>query len=526
MSRSCWRSPTNSGGDTVTVTRTEPMLIHQAFEEQVKRSPDATALATADTKVGYAEANERANRLAHYLRGLGVGGEQRIALLLEPSADYVITVLAVLKAGGCYVPLDSGYPAARLTAILDDTRATVVITRRELLPRLAGHEIRTVLLDDEPGLFAVADDSNPDLPADPDDLAYVVHTSGSSGRPKGVMVSHRGVVRLVREPVWVRLGPDEVIPLLTSICFDVSMFEIWGALLNGGCLVVEPGATTSLRALGRVVRDHGVTTMWLTAGLFHTVVDEGVEALRGVRQLLAGGEAPSAVHVRKALTAHPGMRFINGYGPTEATIFAATHTVDSPSGTGRSVPIGTAVEGTDLRILDDRLEAVADGEPGQLFIGGAGLARGYLHRPALTAERFVPDPYGDGSGSRLYATGDLCVRRPDGAIEYLDRIDRQVKVRGFRVELGEIEATVRCHPAVRDVAVAAHGDSPETRLLVAYPVLDPAIAPAPGTALSELRSWLRDQLPGHMVPDVWRVLPRLPLTSNGKVDRKGLPAPF
>ncbi|WP_340375306.1 amino acid adenylation domain-containing protein [Streptomyces sp. SS7] len=504
-----------------------PAVIHRCFEAQAERFPRVTALETADTRVTYAEANRSANRLARRLRALGVGDEQPVALLLEPSVDYVIAVLAVLKAGGCYVPLDVGYPPARLAAILEDTRAKVVVTRGELREGLSGHGARAVLLDDASEPFTDGDDENLDVPVGPDHLAYVVHTSGSSGRPKGVMVRHGGVVRLVQDPDWIRLGPGEVIPLLTSVCFDVSMFEMWGALLNGGCLVLAPGATSSLRTLGRVVADHGVTTMWLTAGLFHTVVDEGVEILAGVRQLLAGGEAPSAEHVRKLLDAHPGMRFVNGYGPTEATVFAATHTVVPPWRADGAVPIGTAVDGTDLHVLDDVLRPVPDGEPGQLFIGGAGLARGYLDRPGLTAERFVPDPHGAVGGGRLYATGDRCVRLPDGTVRYLDRIDRQVKVRGFRVELGEIEATVRRHPAVWDVAVAPHGDSPESRLLVAYPVLDPARAAQDADrALAEVRAWLREQLPAHMVPGVWRTLPRLPLTSNGKVDRRRLPEPF
>jgi amino acid adenylation domain-containing protein len=362
------------------------------------------------------------------------------------------------------------------------------------------------------------------VPTSPDNLAYVVYTSGSTGRPKGVMVRHGSVVRLLRDPTWVRLGPRAVIPQLTSICFDVSMFEIWGALLNGGRLVVEPGATGSLRALRRVVAEHGVTTMWLTAGLFHAVVDEDIDSLSGVEQLLAGGEAPSAGHVRKLLDAHPGMRFVNGYGPTEATIFATTHTVLPADETGAAIPIGDAVPGAHLRILDDRLRQVPDGTPGQLFIGGTALARGYLGRPALTAARFLPDPHADVPGSRLYATGDLVLRRRDGSIEYLGRIDRQVKIRGFRVELGEVEATVRRHPAVRDIVVTAHGDTPENRLLVAYPVLDPTRDPA--EALTAVRSWLPEQLPGHLVPDVWLPLPRLPLTASGKVDRRALPDPL
>ncbi|WBB62056.1 amino acid adenylation domain-containing protein [Streptomyces sp. WMMC500] len=498
---------------------TNELVIHRVFAEQVARTPHAPALVCGRTHLSYAEVNGRANRIARLLISRGVGDEHRVALLLEPSTDYVLAILAVLKAGGCYVPLDTNHPPARVAAVLADTEPAVVVTTRALAEQAAPYP--TVCLDDL-ALLAEQDKRDPDPRGDPDSLAYVVHTSGSTGRPKGVMVRHRSVVRLVRNATWVRLGDREVIPLLTSICFDVSMFEIWGALLNGGQLVVAPGATRSLRTLGKVVSDHGVTTMWLTAGLFHVVVDEGIQHLAGVKQLLAGGEAPSAKHVRKLLDAYPGMRFVNGYGPTEAGIFAATHTVLTGAEAGESVPIGSPVPGAYLRVLDDMLHPVPDGITGALYIGGTGLARGYLGRPGLSAERFVPDPFAAEPGSRLYATGDLVLRRGDGLIEYLDRIDRQVKIRGFRVELGEIEATVRRHTTVRDVVVATHGDTPETRILVAYPVLEPA----GDDALAAVRSWLLDELPGHLIPHVWRPLSRLPLTANGKVDRRALPAPF
>jgi amino acid adenylation domain-containing protein len=505
---------------------TEQPVIHRVFETHVAQCPDAVAIDSGGELISYGKANGCANRWARVLRDCEVGDESPVALLLEPSADYVIALLAILKAGGCYVPLDIRYPRARLMAILDDTQASVVVTTRDLVERIAGYLGRIVLLDDESVRFAAQDEGNLEMMTHPDNLAYAIHTSGSSGKPKGVMVRHRSVVRLVQKAGWVRLGPQEVIPLLTSICFDVSMFEIWGALLNGGRLVVEPDATTSLRALGRLVSEHGVTTMWLTAGLFHTVVDAEIEILSGVRQLLAGGEAPSAKHVRKLLDRFPGMRFINGYGPTEATIFAAAHTVLSTRETDRPIPIGEPVPGTYLRILDSRLQPVPDETPGQLFIGGTGLARGYLGQPRRTAEQFVPDPEGRDHGGRLYATGDRVVRHWDRSIEFLGRIDQQLKIRGFRIEPGEIEATIRRHPAVRDVVVVPNGDAPESRLLVAYPVLDPVRSRDPDETLTEVRSWLSDQVPKHLVPDVWRPLLRLPLASNGKVDRYALPDPF
>ncbi|GAA1973287.1 non-ribosomal peptide synthetase [Kitasatospora viridis] len=492
--------------------------VHRIFEEQAARRPEAVALVAEEGDLSYAELNHRANQLAHQLIRTGIGPDRPVGLFLERSATFVVAALAVLKAGGCYVPLDPEYPAARVAAMLADTQVSVVLTRAGVVDRLPRHDTVVLCLDEIAALLETLSRADPAIEVSPDHLAYIMYTSGSTGRPKGVMVPHRGVTRLVRGADYLELGPGEVLPLLSSVSFDASTFEIWGALANGARLVVGPATAPSIGDLGRLIERHGITTLWLTAGLFHLVVDELPGALTGVRQLLAGGDALGVPQVRRLLAEHPGCRLVNGYGPTEGTTFTTVFPLPANWQPGPSVPIGRPVAGTLVRVLDAELRPVAAGEPGQLFVGGEGLARGYLNQPGRTADRFVPDPAGP-VGARLYATGDQVRELPDGSLEFLGRLDQQVKFRGYRVELGEIESVLREHPAVRDVAVRLIGDSVEDRRLVAYPVLERA------EALAELRPWLADRLPSALVPGLWQPLDALPLTLNGKVDRAALPTP-
>ncbi|HEX2081820.1 MAG TPA: amino acid adenylation domain-containing protein, partial [Longimicrobium sp.] len=441
----------------------------------------------------------------------------RVGICLERGMEMVVSLLAVLKAGGAYVPLDPAYPAERLAWMLADAGVAVLVTEDALrAARGAGEGVRVVSLDGERARIAArpVDDLRADAAAN--GLAYVMYTSGSTGTPRGVGVEHRGVVRLVRGADYARFGADEVMLQAAPVSFDASTLEIWGALLNGGRLVLMPGGAPSVEELGRALLRHRVTTLWLTAGLFQVMVEERLDDLRGVRQLLAGGDVLPVEAVRRVRDRFPALRLINGYGPTENTTFTCCHTVGD-GWNGGPVPIGTPISGTRVYVLDRAGRPLPAGVPGELYAGGDGVARGYLGRPTATAERFLPDPFAGRPGARMYRTGDRARRRADGTLEYLGRLDAQVKIRGFRVEPGEVQAVLRRHPAVADCAVVAREDVPGEKRLVAYVV---------GHADAEaLRAHLRGTLPDYMVPGAFVSLDALPLTPNGKVDRRALPAP-
>jgi amino acid adenylation domain-containing protein len=494
--------------------------IHALFEARAEHAPEAVAAVFEDRSLGYRELNERANRLAHHLAGLGVGPEVRVGICLERSLEMVVAVLAVLKAGGAYVPLDPGYPAQRLAWMLDDAGVAVLLTRERLraaVPAAAG--VRVVSLDAERGEIAARSAENPAGRTGPRALAYVVYTSGSTGTPKGVGVEHRSVVRLVRGADYADFGPDDVVLQAAPVSFDASTLELWGALLNGARLVLMPGSTPSLEELGHTLRRHRVTTLWLTAGLFQAMVEERLEELGGVRQLLTGGDVVPVEQVATLLRRFPGCRLINGYGPTENTTFTCCYTV--PAGwAGGSLPIGSPISGTHAYVLDGALRLVPRGVPGELYAGGTGVARGYLGRPAATAERFVPDPFAAEPGARMYRTGDRVRCRADGVLEFMGRLDGQVKVRGFRVEPGEIEAALLKHPGIERAVVAAHAGGAAGARLAAYVVARGGAHPE----AAELRRYLRERLPDYMVPAAFVPLRSLPLTPNGKVDRGALPA--
>jgi len=497
--------------------------IHQLVEEQAARTPDAVAVVCGDERLTYGELNRRADRLADRLLGIGVGGVQPeacVGLLAERSAEMIVALLAILKAGAAYAPLDPELPAERLQLLLDDLRPPVVLAQERLLSRLPACDASVLLLEDG-GPAPV----HPRPPVAADSLAYVLFTSGSTGRPKGVAAVHRGVVRLVREGGFADLGPSRTLLQLAPLSFDASTLEIWGALANGGRLVVFPPGVPTFEALGETLARHGVDTLWLTAGLFHRVMDESPAILRPVRQLLAGGDVLSPPHVRKALELLPDGVLINGYGPTESTTFTCCHPMRGTGDVGEQVSLGRPIGSTRVHVLDRELQPVPPGVPGELFIGGDGLARGYYGRPDLTAERFVPSPLAPGEGGeRLYRSGDLVRLRAGGEVEFLGRIDHQVKIRGFRVEPGEIEVVLGEHPAVRQCVVTVRTDAQGDKQLVAY-VAYAAYGAAGAASVEDLRGFVRTKLPAYMVPAVFVVLPELPLNANGKVDRKALPAP-
>ncbi|MBH8563642.1 amino acid adenylation domain-containing protein [Nostoc sp. CENA67] len=495
------------------------LCIHQLFEMQVERSPHAVALVEQNRQLTYQELNSRANQLAAYLRSQGVGSEVLVGICLERSIEAIVGILAILKAGGAYVPLDPAYPQERLAFMLDDTKVSVLLTQKQFLEILPATPAKIVDLD---AFDAYSDDFvNVSNNVTANSLAYVMYTSGSTGRPKGVSVIHRSVVRLVLGNHYASFSSQEVFLQLAPISFDASTFEIWGSLLNGAKLAIFPKGTPSLEELGKVIRRQGVTTLWLTAGLFHLMVDERLEDLQSLRQLLAGGDALSVPHVEKFLATVKNCQLINGYGPTENTTFTCCYPMSAATVVENSVPIGGAIANTQVYILDERMQPVPIGIPGELYTGGDGLAREYLNCPDLTAEKFVTNPFSDEPDARLYKTGDLVRYRWDGKIEFLGRIDNQVKIRGFRIELGEIEAVLTQHPSVQQTVITVREDNPGDKRLVAYVVLHLQQT----VTTDELHRFLKEKLPEYMVPSSLVILDSLPLTPNGKVDRRALPKP-
>lgn len=491
--------------------------VHQLFEAQAARTPDATALIQDGDALTYAELNRRANQLARHLRFLGVGTGDLVGVCLERPMDMVTSLLAVLKAGGGYLALDPSDRAERLASVAGNAALSLVIGRN-------GH-VRTVVGAD--GLGTIEPDwnelagysaGNLECDANPNSLAYVIYTSGSTGEPKGVEVLHRGIVRLVTGLDFFRVEPEDVFLQLSSVSFDLSTFEIWHPLLHGAGLALFPGRLESFENLAQLLKVHRVTCLWLTASLFNAVIDERPQALSGVRELFIGGEALSVPYVQSALRLLPSTRIINGYGPTEATTFTHCYPIprDLPAA-ARSVPIGRPIAGTDAWILDTHLNPVPIGAAGELYVGGDGLARGYRHQPALTAKSFIPHPFATTAGARLYRTGDRARYLPDGLVEFLGRSDNQVKVRGFRVELEGIEATLIRHPAIKQAAVLCERGAADASLTAYVVFKEP-----PACLVSELRRFLESRLAHYMVPSRWVVLDALPLTSSGKVDRQAL----
>ncbi|SOD02868.1 amino acid adenylation domain-containing protein, partial [bacterium JGI 053] len=492
--------------------------MHRLFAEQAARTPDAVVLAWDGGTLTFAELDAAASRLARLLRRRGVAAGGRVGFCLERGPEVVVTMLAALKAGAAYVPLDAAYPAERLAFMLADSGMRTVVTSRRLLPVLPAGGVDVLVLDEAADALRAEPPTDPGIDPGPEALAYVIYTSGSTGRPKGVAVPHRGIVRLVRGGGYADLGPEQVFLQLSSISFDTATLEVWAPLLNGGRLAVYPPAPPTPRELGEVLRRHGVTTLWLTSGVFGLCADEDPRIFSGLRQLLAGGDVLSVPHVRRVARANPSLRLINGYGPTENTTFTTCHTVRPADLEGTSLPIGTAVGGTTAWVVDAAMRPCGLGE---LLTGGEGLAWGYLGRPALTAERWIPDPFSSVPGARLYRTGDQVRRREDGALDFLGRIDQQVKIRGFRIELGEVEAVLREQAGVGDAAVAAHPDGRGEKRLVGYVVGHGGAPPA----AAALREAMARRLPAHMVPALFVALDALPLSPNGKVDRRALPAP-
>ena len=490
--------------------------LHQQFEVQVKRAPDAVAGCFEDQSLTYRELNERANRLAHYLQKRGIGPGRLIGIYLERSLAMMVALLAVQKSGAAYVPMDPAYPADRIGFMLEDAQAPLLLTEKSLLDSVPPHAGEALCLDSDAALWAQESVTNPSSQVTPEDLVYVIFTSGSTGRPKGVQVRHRAVVNLLscmaRE---LDMGEHDVVPALASFAFDMCIPELYLALISGGRVVIgQSHLAANGEELAALLRKTGATLVHATPTTWSLLLEAGFTG-QGLKRVI-GAEPLSRELCTGLLEADPSL--YNFYGPTETTVWSTFHQFRSPQ---EPLTVGKPLANTQVYILDKNLQPVPIGIPGEIHIGGEGVACGYLKRPELTAEKFIADPFSTQAHAKLYKTGDLARYFPDGRIEFLGRIDNQVKLRGYRIELGEIEAVLAKHPSLQAAAVVVREDMPGDKRLVAYVVPATGIHPS----ASELRAYLKESLPEYMVPSAVIALDKFPLTPNGKLDRGALPPP-
>lgn len=480
-----------------------------AFAKTVAAFHGNVALLGDGFSLTYGELDLLSDRIAGGLACAGVGQAQHVPVFLGRSPGFVAAILGIMKRGAVYVPVDPAYPRARQQAIVEQLDAAVGISSASSPSPLDGLRLLDFqsLCHSAPQTERVQVSSN--------DPLYIMFTSGSTGTPKGAVIPHRGVVRLVCAADYAEFGPDHRWALLSSVSFDASTLEIWGALLNGGTCVVAEDQLPSIDRIAEFFNHHSVTDTWLTAAMFNTAVEFQSEMFRGLRQVFTGGESESVRHFAEFLHACPGVRLIHGYGPTENTTFTLCHTVTSGDveRDGR-VPIGRAIRGTNVRILDSERMPVSAGQVGELYAGGLGVGLGYVGQPALSQEKFVTL---DDSGELWYRTGDVVFERPDGAIVFVRRVDRQIKLRGYRIELEEIEKVLLSFPGISAAVVDVAGDVSEERQLVAYCALASC---APVADQARVRAWLADRLPAYMIPTELHVASELPLTTSGKVDRR------
>lgn len=496
--------------------------IHQLFAEQASRTPDAIAAQLNDATMTYGELSMKADAVAAYLGERGIGRYDYVGICVERSFEMLAALLGILKAGAASVALDAAHPPERIAFMAGEAAITLVLAQTHLIdavsPALelpAAYGARAVSLE-----TIIARPAKTMLmpPVAANDAAHVMYTSGSTGTPKGAIIPHRAAIRTVRGADYLHFDAAETFLAFVPLTFDVSMLEIWGALLNGARLVLAPPGALSLDVLASTIANGGVTTLWLTTALFEQMVEEQLPQLRGVRQLIVGGDVLSPAHVRRALAGLPNTRLINAYGPTEATVLITAQPISvAPAG---PIPIGAPIANAAVYVLDAERRPVPVGVPGEIYTGGDGLALGYLNRPELTTERFVPDSFGGCAGATLYRTGDHARWRADGSLDFIGRVDHQVKIRGVRIELGEIEATLTQHPAVREAAVTITSSGAAEKHLAAYIVVRAGVRePTP----SDVLKFLSSRLSSQMIPASVTILETFPLTATGKVDRAALP---
>jgi amino acid adenylation domain-containing protein len=491
--------------------------VHERFALQARRMPDAVAVSSGDVIVTYRELDERANRLAHRLLGLGVQPEDPVMVLTERSVEMVVAILAIVKAGALYLPLHSAYPLQRMQWIADNVGRPVLLTDEIMREGGLPETSQVVSVDsDQEQLTLPATD--PSITAEPDDLVHVLYTSGSEGIPSGVAVTHRAVLHLALDSCWDGGGQERVL-MLAPYAFGVSTYELWVPLLRGGRLVLAPPGRVDVGQLRRLISQEQITAVHLTAGLFRVVADEAPECLAGVREVLTGGDIVSGKAVQRVLAACPDIVVRATYGATELAAFIVNNPMRAPFQPGSVVPVGRAMDDVRLYVLDESLAPVADGVVGDLYVAGGRLARGYFRRPGATAGTFVADPFA-GGGQRMYRSGDQVRRGPDGMIEFAGRAGDQVKIRGFRVELAEVESALAKYPSVAHAVVVARESVSGDKHLVGY------VVPEAGAVdIEGLRAYARELLPEYMIPTAFVTMDSLPLTPNGKVDRRALPIP-
>ena len=499
------------------------LCIHQLFEAQARKTPSAIALEFQGRQMTYGELDARASQLAWRLIDAGAGPRARVALCLERSFELIVGLLGILKTGAAYVPVDRKYPRERIEYMLRDCEVTVVVADRAWASQQQLPAWIRKVIDPESDGESLGQLHAQDFPTttDASDLAYIMYTSGSTGTPKGVLVPHRAVIRLVRNTNYIEFSEEQVFLQLAPLTFDASTFEIFGALLNGARLVLFPAHIPSLEELGRTIQEKQITTVWLTAGLFHQMIERQVESLQGLKYLLAGGDVLSPAHVAKAVRDLGKCRLINGYGPTENTTFTCCYTVPQVWPEDQAVPIGRPIANTKVFVLDRHQSPVPIGVPGELYAGGDGLAHGYVNQRELTSEKFLTNCGLGDVPLRLYRTGDLVRWLPDGILQFLGRNDTQVKIRGYRIEPGEVENALTLHPEIEAAVVIGRSHNSGERQLVAYIVARAGQTEVP----ADIREFLRGKLPQYMIPSWFVLLKEMPLTANGKIDRKALPEP-
>jgi amino acid adenylation domain-containing protein len=497
------------------------LSIPELFAEQVNLRPDAEALVFGADRLTYTELDLRSNQVAQYLCGQGISHEDRVGIFMDRSADLIVSALGILKAGGAYVPIDPDYPAERLKFIAEDTSVRWVLTQHGVekqLPTAAP----LVYIDtaDSPILKCSSDPVT--TVSTPESSAVVIYTSGSTGQPKAARIPHRAVVRTVRNTNYIDARPDDCIAQVASPSFDAAIMEMWLALLNGATLVgIKRETLLDPPRLIQVIQKEKLTVLILNTAHVHQLGREAPQCLKGVRKVLFGGEAAEPEPLRKLLQQVGPSVLVNGYGPAECCVITTFHEITSIPDDAKVVPIGRPVVNARVYLLDERQEPVALGVPGEIYIGGDGAALGYLNRPDLTAQRFVADPFSGQAGALLYRTGDLARMRPDGEMEFIGRIDEQVKIRGHRIELAEVRQAICAHPAVKQAFLTVREDRPGDKRLVAYVTLHGQLA----SATESLRTHVKGKLPSHMLPSSFVILDSIPINTNGKVDKKSLPAP-